>query len=300
MMALTMWKRRITVCSMTQDAKRDGASDSQENAGSPETPEQELALLRRYWEVTQASDARAIERWRAANPGKENVIPDRTNLVVFLMGELEKRDLCAMCSQRGARVSRYLGRPLCLQHYRELSQQMAREFADARCSQCGEQGIVHIGAEKQGFCAAHEPPEAQARRNQERAQDLYDTLMQHVVHPGEEIATLLALAVDIAVMYGEPRENLVGTVETMYARSLEQHTRRGAWASGFRAFVEGGSAAPSQPLARHGYLTAQKMKMQEAPEEERARATVPGFAESLYDEVAYQEWAQKGGGEASV
>lgn len=38
------------------------------------------------------ADMRAIKRWREAHPGKELVLPDHADLVVWLLGELEKDD----------------------------------------------------------------------------------------------------------------------------------------------------------------------------------------------------------------
>lgn len=39
------------------------------------------------------ADMRAIKRWQAANPGNDLTWPDHADLVVWLLGELEKADV---------------------------------------------------------------------------------------------------------------------------------------------------------------------------------------------------------------
>lgn len=58
---------------------------------------EELEAIRAERDELQASfdlrwkaDMRAIKRWQAAHPGKENVWPDRADLVVWLMSELDR------------------------------------------------------------------------------------------------------------------------------------------------------------------------------------------------------------------
>lgn len=53
--------------------------------------ERENADLHDTLDAVIAADERAVELWRAAHPGKELVIPDRTELVVWLLEQLAAR-----------------------------------------------------------------------------------------------------------------------------------------------------------------------------------------------------------------
>lgn len=46
--------------------------------------------LRMLFELRWKADLRAIERWRKAGPGRELAMPDHTDMVVFLLEELDK------------------------------------------------------------------------------------------------------------------------------------------------------------------------------------------------------------------
>lgn len=46
--------------------------------------------LQQSFDLRWNADMRAIKRWQAAHPGKENIWPDHADLVVWLLGELEK------------------------------------------------------------------------------------------------------------------------------------------------------------------------------------------------------------------
>lgn len=50
----------------------------------------ENAETQHVFDVQWKADQRAIKRWQKANPGNELVWPDRADMVVFLMGELDK------------------------------------------------------------------------------------------------------------------------------------------------------------------------------------------------------------------
>lgn len=45
--------------------------------------------LVRLFDLEWAADMRAVKRWREEAPGRELVLPDRTNLVVWLLEKLE-------------------------------------------------------------------------------------------------------------------------------------------------------------------------------------------------------------------
>jgi hypothetical protein len=47
------------------------------------------AELQAVFDLQWRADQRAIKRWRAAHPDKENVWPDRADMVVWLMDQLE-------------------------------------------------------------------------------------------------------------------------------------------------------------------------------------------------------------------
>jgi hypothetical protein len=49
-----------------------------------------LAELEQVFELMRAADRRAVARWREAHPNSERVLPDRADLVEFLINELEK------------------------------------------------------------------------------------------------------------------------------------------------------------------------------------------------------------------
>ena len=53
--------------------------------------QRENADLRNTLDAVIWADERAVELWRAAHPGKELVIPDRTELVVWLLKQLDAR-----------------------------------------------------------------------------------------------------------------------------------------------------------------------------------------------------------------
>lgn len=60
--------------------------------------EKKIAELQASSDLRWNADMRAIERWRAAHPGKELVWPDHADLCVWLMGELDALD--AMVDKR--------------------------------------------------------------------------------------------------------------------------------------------------------------------------------------------------------
>jgi hypothetical protein len=69
------------------------------NIPSKEIPDEnkelrtENAELTRLFELHWASDMRAIERWRKEQPEERELIwPDKTDLTVYLMGELQAAD----------------------------------------------------------------------------------------------------------------------------------------------------------------------------------------------------------------
>ena len=47
--------------------------------------------LRDVFELRCKTDKRAIELWQAAHPGNENVWPDRTDLVLWLLDQLDAK-----------------------------------------------------------------------------------------------------------------------------------------------------------------------------------------------------------------
>ena len=47
--------------------------------------------MEQLFDLQHKADRRAVVRWRAANPGKDMVFPDRADLVVWLMGQLESK-----------------------------------------------------------------------------------------------------------------------------------------------------------------------------------------------------------------
>jgi hypothetical protein len=51
---------------------------------------QEAAELQQVFDVRWEADMRALRRWREAHPGNDLVLPDRANLVVWLLGLVER------------------------------------------------------------------------------------------------------------------------------------------------------------------------------------------------------------------
>lgn len=51
---------------------------------------EELVTLENLFDLQWEADQRAIKLWQAAHPGNDLVWPDRCDMVVWLMGELEK------------------------------------------------------------------------------------------------------------------------------------------------------------------------------------------------------------------
>lgn len=51
---------------------------------------EKLDELERVFDHCWEADQRAIKRWQAAHPGNDNVWPDRADLVVWLMEQLER------------------------------------------------------------------------------------------------------------------------------------------------------------------------------------------------------------------
>ncbi|WP_439372966.1 hypothetical protein [Bradyrhizobium sp. DASA03120] len=51
---------------------------------------EQAAELQDIFDLQWDADMRAVQRWRAANPGNELVLPDRANLVVWLLGMVER------------------------------------------------------------------------------------------------------------------------------------------------------------------------------------------------------------------
>ncbi|MCP3471351.1 hypothetical protein NLM33_13520 [Bradyrhizobium sp. CCGUVB1N3] len=51
---------------------------------------EEAAELQDIFDLQWEADMRAVGRWREANPGNELVLPDRANLVVWLLGLVER------------------------------------------------------------------------------------------------------------------------------------------------------------------------------------------------------------------
>lgn len=69
--------------------------------------------LHMTFELRHKADMRAIERWCAEHPGKELVMPDHADLVVWLIGrisELEQQlaQAQAACAQLSVRITDYL------------------------------------------------------------------------------------------------------------------------------------------------------------------------------------------------
>jgi hypothetical protein len=50
----------------------------------------EVRDLNNLFDAQWKSDMRAIKRWQEAHPGNDHVWPDRTDLVVWLMRQLDK------------------------------------------------------------------------------------------------------------------------------------------------------------------------------------------------------------------
>lgn len=48
--------------------------------------------LERLFEMQRAADQRAVKRWRDAHQDRVRVLPDRTDMVVWLMEELDRHD----------------------------------------------------------------------------------------------------------------------------------------------------------------------------------------------------------------
>jgi hypothetical protein len=46
--------------------------------------------LQATFDLRWKADMRAIKRWQAAHPGKENIWPDHADMVVWLLGEVER------------------------------------------------------------------------------------------------------------------------------------------------------------------------------------------------------------------
>ena len=55
-----------------------------------DSPEQELIELRALFDMQWEAGQRAIKRWQEAHPGNDLVWPDRADLIVWLMEELDK------------------------------------------------------------------------------------------------------------------------------------------------------------------------------------------------------------------
>ncbi|MGY8665719.1 hypothetical protein Q3C01_25630 [Bradyrhizobium sp. UFLA05-109] len=51
---------------------------------------EQAAELQDIFDLQWEADMRAVRRWRAANPGNELVLPDRANLVIWLLGLVER------------------------------------------------------------------------------------------------------------------------------------------------------------------------------------------------------------------
>lgn len=51
---------------------------------------EDAAELQDIFDLQWDADMRAVRRWRAANPGNELVLPDRANLVIWLLGLVER------------------------------------------------------------------------------------------------------------------------------------------------------------------------------------------------------------------
>lgn len=53
--------------------------------------ESELTELNQLFDLRWKADMRAVKRWQEAGPGRELTHPDRADLVVFLLEELDKK-----------------------------------------------------------------------------------------------------------------------------------------------------------------------------------------------------------------
>lgn len=57
------------------------------------TAEAKAAELQRVFDVQWKADQRAIKLWQAAHPGKDLVWPDRCNMVVWLLDQMDRAEL---------------------------------------------------------------------------------------------------------------------------------------------------------------------------------------------------------------
>lgn len=53
--------------------------------------DQELGELRATFDIAWNADMRAIKRWQEAHPGNDDVWPDRADMVVWLMDQLDEK-----------------------------------------------------------------------------------------------------------------------------------------------------------------------------------------------------------------
>lgn len=56
--------------------------------------ERELRELQHTLDIVHEANMRAVTRWRMSNPGKECVIPDRGELLGWLIDQLQEREVC--------------------------------------------------------------------------------------------------------------------------------------------------------------------------------------------------------------
>ena len=78
--------------------------------GASDTARAECHDLNDLFELQLRADQRAVKRWREAHPGKETTSPDRADLVVWLMGQLDEAR--AECERLMARQCEQCSLPL--------------------------------------------------------------------------------------------------------------------------------------------------------------------------------------------
>jgi hypothetical protein len=81
-------------------------------------PEVELKELRATFNLRWAADMRAIKRWQKAHPGNDLTWPDHADMVVWLLGEVDR----ATIARRWVEASRDI--------WLEDNDQLSRAYAD--------------------------------------------------------------------------------------------------------------------------------------------------------------------------
>lgn len=86
---LITWQTSCDSCASAWDVNYDNYVREEEHAQMLADLSGELAEHESLLSHVHASDMRAIKLWQDAHPGNDNVWPDRTNLVVWLMEQVK-------------------------------------------------------------------------------------------------------------------------------------------------------------------------------------------------------------------